>query len=65
MRVNPKWIVLALVSLLVFETLAGGFLVLRYAQAGAYGAMAAQFVGFLVSLVGCAYGGAWLADHWR
>lgn len=60
-----KSVVSALTVICVAEVIAGGILTLRYLGAGAYGAMAAQFAGFLVSLIGAAYGRYWLKDNRR
>lgn len=60
-----KWAILALTVICFFQMILGEFLVLKYAVAGAYGPMALQFLGFLVSLAGAAYGTWWLLDYWR
>lgn len=60
-----KWVILALTAVCCCETVAGALLVLKYARAGAYAAMAVQLVGCLVSLVGTAYGAWWLLENWR
>ena len=61
MRLKRAMQVLTIIC--VAETIVGGHLVLRYALADATAAMAVQFVGFIISLAGAAYGGSWLADH--
>lgn len=64
-RIMLKWSILALTVVCGVETAAGGYLVIKYAANRAFGAMAIQFAGFLISLVGAAYGVWWLLKHWR
>lgn len=60
-----RWAILALTAVCICEVVAGEYMVLTYAYAGSYTAMAVQFVGVVVSLVGTAYGAWWLLENWR
>lgn len=64
-KMKLKAVMAALTAICVAEVIAGGILTLRYLGDGAYVAMEVQFAGFLVSLIGAAYGGYWLKDNRR